>query len=141
MDKEKFKLRLDLKTGNEEVDLYIYELHNYLANFETSSIKQMLIALDNIAFKMVDDLDSISEGDTDNLTILSDSKDSKVFDRLMTLVTKIKDFKEVCAMAETLRPEIAERKEEVKKSRLIIDTTTNPFEQIQRELLEKNKAK
>lgn len=139
MDKEKFKLRLDLKTGVEEVDLYIYELHNYLANFETSSIKQMLIALDNIAFKMVDDLDSISEGDTDNLTILSDSKDSKVFDRLMTLVTKIKDFKEVCAMAETLRPEIAERKEEVKKSRLVIDTTANPFEQIQKEILEKSK--
>ena len=141
MTEEKFKLRLDISTGDAEIDLYIYELHNYLANFETSSIKQMLIALDNIAFKMVDDLDKVAEGDTDNLTILSDSKDSKVFDRLMTLISKIKDFKEVCNMAEALRPETAELKEKVKKSKIQLDITGNPFEQIQKMRLEEQKVK
>ena len=141
MAEEKFKLKLDISTGDAEIDLYIYELHNYLANFETSSIKQMLIALDNIAFKMVDDLDKVAEGDTDNLTILSDSKDSKVFDRLMTLISKIKDFKEVCNMAEALRPETAELKEKVKKSKIQLDITGNPFEQIQKMRLEEQRAK
>lgn len=137
MDKEKFKLRLDIRTGNDDVDLYIYELHNYLVNFETSSIKQMIIALDNLVFKMTDDIDKISDGDTDNLAILSDNKDSKVFERVMSLVSKIKDFKEVCNMAEALRPEIANR--EVKKSKIEIDVTANPFEQVQKKALEDKK--
>ena len=141
MAEEKFKLRLDLKSGNEEIDLYIYELHNYLVSFETSSIKQMLVALDEMCIKITDDIVSITNGNLSQLTVLSQDGQDKTFDRVMKIVEKIDSFKKVSEMAEQLRPEVAERKEEVKKSRLVIDTTANPFEQIQKEILEKGRKK
>lgn len=127
--KEKFKLRLDLKTGNEEIDLYLYNLHNYVVSFETSSIKQMLVSLDGIAQKMIDDLDKIAQGDFEELVILSDDKDSKVFEKVQRIVEKIDSWKKVCETAESLRPEIEDRKKEVKNS-LTISTNGSVYEEV-----------
>lgn len=127
--KEKFKLRLDLKTGNEEIDLYLYNLHNYVVSFETSSIKQMLVSLDGIAQKMIDDLDKIAQGDFEELVILSDDKDSKVFEKVQRIVEKIDSWKKVCETAESLRPEIEDRKKEVKNS-LTIGTNGSVYEEV-----------
>lgn len=134
-----FTIRSHIRSGKEEVDLYLYEMENYLQSFDTSSIKQMLIALDNICFKMTDDLDKISEGDTDGLVILSDSKDSKVFDRLMTLIQRVKDIKAVCDLAESLRPEVEEIKNKAEEVVTQLDPTLNPFEQIQEKFNKKHK--
>lgn len=141
MDKEKFKLRLDLKTGDEDIDLYIWELHNYLVNFEVSSVKQLLVALDNVAQKITDDLDRICSGDLESLEILSDDKESKLFDKVQKVVEKIDSWKKVSEMAEALRPEVAERKDEVQKSKAIqIDLKGgNAFEEIQRQFIRKGK--
>jgi hypothetical protein len=132
MDKDKFKLRLDIKTGKEDIDLYIWELHNYLIKFETSSVKQMLISLDTVAQKITDDLDCIANGDLGGLQILSDDKDSKIFDKVQKIVEKIDNWKRVSEMAEGLRPEVEERKSELKdkKPQIKIDTSANVVEQL-----------
>lgn len=137
MEKEKFKLRLDIKSGNEEVDLYIYELHNYLCEFEVSSVKQMLISLDGIAQKITDDLDKIVNGDFQNLIILSDDKESKIFDKIQKIVEKIDSWKKVSDLAESLRPEIAKPETKNAKPQIKIDTTGNAFEQIQKTINQK----
>lgn len=158
MAEEKFKLRLDLKTGDPNIDNYIYELHNYLITFETSSIKSLIVALDRLAHELCDDIDNIVEGvnSEDEVSIgedgvelkkvpakkiLTDSVYDKTFDRIMALIKNIKDFKAISEMAESLRPEIAERKEQVKKSKPVIeiDVSGNAFEQLQKEKLSKLK--
>lgn len=140
MAEEKFKIRPNLKTGNPEIDLYLYELHQYLRSFETSSIKTMLVAIDDVAQKIVDDLVLVAEGDTNNLSILSDDKESKIFDKISKIVEKIESWKKVSDMAEALRPEEVEEGQ-TKKAQIKLDLTGNPFEQIQKEALDKRKNK
>jgi hypothetical protein len=135
MNEEKFELRLDLVSESEEINLYLYELHNYLVNFETSSIKQLLISLDELSVKLTDDINHVTNGELEKLTILSNDAQDKTFDRVMKLVEKIDSFKKVSDMAEALRPDIA-KKGETKKSQIKIDPTSNPFEQLQKQRLE-----
>lgn len=147
-EKEEFQLRLDLKSGNSEVDNYLQTLHDYLINWEASSIKRMLLTLDETALEITKDLQLINSGNAYTkpysitspdgntvsfpeickLKVLNDEKDSKIYDRVMTLVSKVKDFKSVCEMAENIRPTIS--KEEVKKKTLKIDSSQNIMEQI-----------
>jgi hypothetical protein len=135
MDKEKFKLRLDIKTGNEDTDLYLHELHNYLLNFEASSVKKMVMSLDNIAQKITEDLDNIIQGEDVVLTILVE--DSKIFDKVQKIVEKIDSWKKVSEMAESLRPDIEKEKKYGGKPTLNIDSKANPFEQIQKTINQK----
>ena len=143
MEKEegKFKLRLDIKTGDEDIDLYLYNLHSYIIQFETSSVKQLIISLDRLSQKLCDDVDNLTEGSIEKLTILSPDAQDKTFERIMKLVEKIDYFKKVSEVADSLRPETAERKEEAAKSKhnriqLDLNGSGNIFEALQ-----KNKTK
>lgn len=147
-EKEQFKLRVGLKSGNEEVDEYLKELHDYLLNWEATSIKDMILTLDKTAKIIAEDLRmlnsgqaftpayTVERGDTKvhfeeecKLKILNDSKDSKVYDRVMTLVGKVKDFKIVCDMAENIRPEIVDEKKAI-KPKLKIEANESAYESI-----------
>ncbi len=147
-EKEEFQLRLDLKSEDPEITEYLADLHNYLLNWEASSIKNMLLSLDETASEIAKDLQMINRGEAFTpayvvntpdggsiafpevckLKVLNDSKDSKVYDRVLALVGKVKDFRSVCELAESMRPEI--RKEQTKKKTLKIDPTKNIMEQI-----------
>lgn len=155
-----FELRLDWKSldRKEQVE-YIDSLHDYIVNWEASSIKQMILALDDTALKITEDLRMINAGtaytvpftkvDTDgtkiefpsmcNLKVLNDDKDSKTYDRVMALVTKMKDFKAVCEMAEDIRPQIKHEKNE--KEVPVIDIGENAFESIQEKHYNQRKGK
>ena len=136
MEKEKFKLRLDIGVmSHQEIKDYCGVLNEYLINFETSSVKQMLISLDNVAQKITDDLDRIVDGKIDSLDILAE--DSKIFDKVQKLVEKIDSWKKVSEMAESLRPEVDSVKKENAKPQIKIDTTGNAFEQIQKTINQK----
>lgn len=139
-EEKEFKIKPQLKSGVEEVDLYIFELHEYIKSFETSSIKKMLVAIDNVAQKIVDDLVLIAEGDTDSLSILSDDKESKVFDKISKIVEKVESWKKVSDMSEAMRPEVEEIKSQ-EDAKVNIDIHSNIFEQLQEQHYKKNKSK
>ena len=150
MDKEKFKLKTHIKSGVEEIDEYIDSLHKHILSFDTSNIKKVILSLDNVMGDISDDLNLISSGDTwipdvityDNdgkeaskicgyskLKVLSDESSSKTFDRVMVLMTKVKDFKSVSELADTLKPDVEDVKED-KKPTIKIDPSKNVMEQI-----------
>lgn len=133
-EKEIFELRLDLVSESEEINLYLYKLHSYLLNFETSSVKQLLISLDELCVKLTDDINHITNGDLENLTILSSNNQDKTFDRVMKIVEKIDSFKKVSDMAEAMRPPIADEKNVTKKPKLALDKSKNPMEDIVKKL-------
>lgn len=126
-EEKKIVLRRGLKTGDEEVDQYIEDLHNYLLSFETSNIKKLILSLDRMAGVLAEDVDMIIEGDDweshpteiesedgdhvvtidtgrSRLRILTDSKDSKSFERVMSLMQRIKDIHEVAKIAKSYVP-------------------------------------
>jgi hypothetical protein len=128
MEGEKFQIRSDWeKLNKEELSLYIYELHNYLCAFEVSSVKQLLISLDGVAQKICDDLDSIADGDIENLKILNPDKGDAVFDRVMKIIEKVDSFKKISSLAESLRPEIVKLSGDVKDNNS--KSVGNVFEQ------------
>lgn len=160
MDKEKFKLKLEFTSGDLITDQYIQSLHEHILSFDTSNIKKVILALDNVMGDISDDLNLISSGDTwipdvityDNegkeaskicgyskLKVLSDESSSKTFDRVMVLMTKVDNFKSVSELADSLKPEIEETQKEAEE--LKIDRTSNVFEQLQEQHYKKNKSK
>ena len=151
MDKGNFKLNLKVKSGITEVDEYIDKLHEHILSFNASSIKKIILALDNIAEDIADDLNLISTGDTwvpdvimynsegkeekkicgySKLKVLSDESSSKVFDRVMVLIKNVNDFKAVAKLAEELVPEIEDIKESKSKAIQIDLKGGNVFESI-----------
>lgn len=157
MEKEKFELRTDWQTmPKDELIVYVTGLHEYITEFDASSIKRMIVSMDNIAYKIAEDIDLIAEGNDgedvynedlemnvwqSRLKILNDSKDSKTFDRLMVLAGKIESFKKVSDMAEAIRPTIVNKAEEAKKEKVSVIEAGTGFEAISEQILNKNKKK
>jgi len=161
-EEKEFKIKPHIKSGIAEVDDYIEEIHKYLLKSNGSSIKQLIVSLDDIAMKMVQDLNLIIKGDikepdtvityTDEktqktktktvegaskLTILTD--DSKIYEKTMGLINKIEEFRKLNQVAESMRPEVEEIKAQI--AEIKIDRTANVYEQLQEQHYKKNKAK
>lgn len=130
MEKEKFKLKLHLKSGIKEVDEYLQEIHDHYQSFNTSSIKQLIVALDSISSVLTEDIYKISNGETEGLKILADNLNDKLFDRVLKLVDKIECFNKVSELSKSLIPEIEEIKSTLKSEKIKIDSKGNPMEQI-----------
>ena len=163
MEQEReFKIKPHIKSGIAEVDEYIEEIHRYLLKTNGSSIKQLIVSLDDIAMKMVQDLNLIIKGDikepdtiisyvdektgkpktktvegASKLTILTD--DSKIYEKTMGLINKIEEFRKLNQVAESMRPEVEEIKAQI--AEIKIDRNANVYEQIQEQHYKKNKAK
>ena len=169
MEEVVFKIKKGIKTGSAEIDEYIEQLHDYVLDFDTSNIKKLIRSLDRLAGVIAEDIDKIIDGEDTyekevetgergkdgeplyetryitNLKILSDSKDSKVYDRVMTLFTKVKDLDAVAKTAKGLIPaveEVVEVAEQVEvKEQIKLSGSGNNFEEMQEIHQEKRKGK
>lgn len=117
-----------IRSGNDQVDKYIEDLEGELTRFEASNVKRLIESLDSVFGKICEDLDMVSSGadmgavigedgeivSQTGLTILTDSKDDKLFDRIMTLVTKINSIKDVYTASTSLRLPVKEQEGETK---------------------------
>lgn len=129
---------------------YIESLENYFLELKANNTLRLIFKLDEMNGLIADDIDKIIKGedwedapidigeDDENsiilntgrttLKILSDSKDSKVFDRVMVLYTKLKDLKSVTEHVSNLLPEVEEIEEE--KVDVKITKGKNAFEDV-----------
>ena len=107
MEEKEFKIILNWESlGKEELSDYLYELHSFLKDFSTSSINEMILALDDVARIITDDLNRIANGEEGQLRILTDDKDAKSYERVMSLVDKVDKWKNVASYAKDLRPKV-----------------------------------
>lgn len=167
MEELTFKIKQGIRTGNPEVDEYIDSLHQHLLSFDTSNIKKLILSLDKIAGVLSEDIEMVISGEDwipepteildeegyptvsldtgrSRLRILSDSKDSKVFERVMTLVQRVKDLDAVAKTAKALLPEVeewTERQEKEVKEVVKIASGGNSFEQAQEHHFKKRQGK
>lgn len=159
-----FVIKSGIKTGDLMVDQYIEDLHDYILSFEASNIKKLILATDRLAGVIAEDIDKIIQGEDEtedevlmgyneddepiyekmsknNLKILSDSKDSKVYDRILNLISKIESFEKVSKAAKTLIPVVEEFYPKSEDEELIKDLkltgSENNFEEMQTKHLSK----
>lgn len=135
MEEKEFKIRLDWdRMSKKELDSYLYDLHSYLMDFSTSSVVEMVLALDDVARIITDDLNKIANGEDTGLRVLTDEKDSKSYERVMSLVDKIDKWRAVATYAKDLRPKVQNQEEGTQALQEALDS--GGFEAIQRRIRE-----
>lgn len=134
-----FKINRKIRSGVEEVDEYITSLESFIDSISVSSTHKLILKLDELNGAIADDLDHILEYGIDDsdgsmLRVLNDSKDSKIFERLMVLYSKMKEIQAVKVAKEELIPE---EEETEKKNKTIIkeEIKGNVFEIAQRKVI------
>lgn len=139
-EEKEFKIILDWDrlTKNELSD-YLYELHSFLKDFSTTSINEMILALDDVARIITDDLNRIANGEEGMLRILTDDKDAKSYERVMSLVDKVDKWKNVAGYAKDLRPKVKDAGQG--KQELQDTLEDGGFEAIQRRIREARNKK
>lgn len=90
-----------IRSGDGSVDSYIEWLEESLISFEASNIKRLIISADSVAGKLADDLDNVINSGS---SLISFDKDDKTMDRVMNVITKVKDFISISESATLLRP-------------------------------------
>lgn len=163
-----FVIKDGITTGDPAIDSYIQDLHNYILSFEASNIKKLILATDRLAGVIAEDIDKIIQGEDEiedevlmgyddedepiyeketrsTLKILSDSKDSKVYDRILNLISKIESFEKVSKAAKSLIPAVEEFVEKSEEEELVKDLkltgSDNNFEEMQTKHLNKRAGK
>lgn len=147
----KIKKYMRSKT-DEGLNDYIESLENYLLEMKASNTMNVIFKLDEINGTIVEDLEKINNGEAveliqipsinpdtpdsiyekSTLKVLNDSKDSKIFERVMVLFAKLKDLQTVADYVKQYVPEVEEEApiDEIVKTDL--DPEVNAFEQMQK---------
>lgn len=153
-----FKIRKHIRSKDDGVNDYIEALEKYITSLKASNTNTLIFKLDELNGTISEDVQKIIDGESieyveveykdkdtgelctkevsrSTLKVLNDDRDSKVFDRVMTLYGKLKDLKSVSDYVSSLIPDIIEEEELVKK--VIIERGTNPMEQILKQIPKK----
>lgn len=132
---------------DEGLNDYIEQLENYFLTLRASNTNTLIFKLDELNGAISEDVQKILDGESveyimvgvkdpvtggivqtevcrSTLKVLNDDKDSKVFDRCMTLYGKIKDMKAVADYVSAMIPPIEKQEVVVSKEGLTEITTT-----------------
>lgn len=135
---------------------YIESLESYFLELKASNTMNLIFKLDEINGTIVEDLEKINNGEAieliqvpslnpdspdtiyekSTLKVLNDSKDSKVFDRVMTLFSKLKDLKSVTDFVKAMLPEIDEPKK-IEEDKAVMEPDENAFEKLREKVLKR----
>lgn len=153
-----FTIRKHIRCKDDGVNDYIEALENFIINLKAENTNRLIFKLDELNGVIADDVQMIINGETteeaqipaldtadgfitvnvSKLRVLNDSKDSKIFDRVLSLYGKLKDLKETSNVVKSMIPVIEEKEDE---QEILIDKTTNIFEQIQEKHYNRKKTK
>jgi len=89
----------NIRSGKKEVDEYIERLETM---FNFSNLYRFIMAANEVAGVMADDMSKIAQGKKDKLKILSDDKDDKFTERLTTILKQVDVIKKISAEADLL---------------------------------------
>lgn len=96
-----------IRTSQKEVNDYIQELEDYILNFDASNIKKLILAVDDVAGKIADDillLPKLGDEEDDTKLQMLGSKKNKHFMAYKNVIADIKHFKTISDLVEELRP-------------------------------------
>ena len=85
-----------------KVNEYIEALENELIKRDTSGIDRFIRSANSISIRLAEEMEAIANGDMENISLLSNEKDDKLIDRVVTLISKVNSFAQVSELAEEL---------------------------------------
>lgn len=100
-----------IRSNQKEVDEYIGALEDYIVNFDASNIKRLIVACDEVAGVIADDImllkDNGDDEEIDNRFQMMGSKKNKIYQRYREIVGDLKNFKNLFDMVNDLKPKDA----------------------------------
>lgn len=100
-----------IRSNKPEVDSYIEQLENHILEFDVSSIKKLIVACNEVAGIIADDIillkENANDDEIDNKLQMMGSKKSKIYQRYREIVGDLKHFKTLHDMNEDLKPKVA----------------------------------
>ena len=130
----------NIRCKDEAVNAYIVELEEELSKKETAGVHKFMYAANKMSGILADDLVKIGDNNTEFCQILSNDKDDKTLERVMTVLKSVNVFKDISDAADALTPEVIEliKKDEEKKPKAAINAKGgNVFEAIQEQYVAK----
>lgn len=88
-----------IRSGDQKVDEYIERLEKM---YEFSNLYRYIMAANEIAGVMADDMIKISQGKKTGLKLLSNDKDDKLIDRLSNVLKQVDNIKKIQVEADAL---------------------------------------
>lgn len=101
----------NIRSSDNEVNKYVQSLEDWIRDFKASNIYRLVSSCDRVAGIIADDIDKLSEKDADyddledDLSILG-SKKSKIYERLLSLIGQMKNFKAIDDMVKEMKPKL-----------------------------------
>lgn len=120
-----------IRSGDVKVDDYIGRLEKL---YEFSNLYRFIMAANEIAGVMADDMSKIAKGDKKGLKLLSNDKDDKLIDRLSNVLKQVDNIKKIQVEADAL---ISSGKVEDPK-KIVVDKNTPAVEQLMTMAKDKN---
>lgn len=116
------EIQQKLRSGDPKVDQYISELEKYVMAFEHNNIGKLIIAVNDVAGVIADDVIMLKKNgddeEIDNRLQMLGSKKNKIYQRYRELISDIKHFKTISDIINDLKPKSTQ---EDKKGAVIED--------------------
>lgn len=91
-----------IRSKEPKVNKYIESLENELISRDISGIEQFIISANSLSLKLSEEMQFLANGEEDKCMILSNDKDDKLIDRILSLITKVDSFAKVSELAKGL---------------------------------------
>jgi len=104
-----------IRSKTKEVDDYICALEDWIENFEASNIKKLIMACNEVAGTVADDIillkDNGNDEEIDNKLQMMGSKKSKIYAKYLDVVASIKHFKTLQDYVNELKPKTSTKED------------------------------
>jgi len=109
---ETFKIKKYITSSHKDCNSYLLEIHEYIEELFENPNYKLIEAYRDFTNSVATDMKNIAKGDFEELTILSNSKDDKAFDRAMLVLKSVDSFDKVAKMMNDFKPVIEDIKED-----------------------------
>lgn len=91
-----------IRSKEPRVNEYIEALEKELVSRDVSGIEQFIVSANKLSLKLSQEMQFLADGEEDKCMILSNDKDDKLIDRILSLITKVDSFSKVSELAKAL---------------------------------------
>lgn len=91
-----------MRCKDAKVNEYIEALEEELVSRDFSGIENFIKSVNSLSNKLAFEVQCLADGELDEIQILSNDKDDKLVDRVITLISKVDQFAKVAELAKVL---------------------------------------
>ena len=129
-----FKIKKWIKPESPECADYLEQIHEYLDRLFENPNYKLIESFREFTNSIAKDMKNVASGDVESLTVLTNAKDDKAFERAMSVLKSVDSFEKIAKITEDFKPMIEEIE---KREALRITKGVNPMEDVVKKLRSK----